>query len=134
MKNLPAHFVLLLGVVFALVGTGCLTVWPRFRFELPVLGMPFVLPIAAFGILAWALTLSAKLASRATVYAGVFILGVPCAHFLLPSLQQSTSTDAQTGMFEAFILMATFPLALLFTIIALVIPRVAKLLGSTNEA
>lgn len=134
MKNLPAQLVLLLGVVFALVGTGCLTVWPHFRFVTPILAMPFVLPIAAFGLLAWALTLNRKLASRATVYAGVIILAVSCAHFLLPSLQQSTSTDAQTGMFEGFVLMATLPVAVFFTVVALVIPRVAKLIGGATEA
>ena len=134
MKYLPALLVLLLGVVFALVGTGCLTVWPHFRFVAPILAMPFVLPIAGFGLLAWSLTLETNVANRATVYAGIIILAVSCAHFLLPNLRQSTSTDAQTGMFEAFVLMATFPVALFFTLAALVVPRLASLIGQANEA
>jgi hypothetical protein len=54
------------------------------------------------------------------------LLVILCVILLAPSLYTSTSTDAQSGMFEALVCMATLPYALVVLVAAVIMRFVSR--------
>jgi hypothetical protein len=121
MRTAAAASVFAFGVLVAFVGTGCIHLWPSIQLSSPVIAEPFLFPIIAFFGLAVAIASRSRFLSHAVIVASTALLVLTSAYLLAPSLRASTSTDAQTGMFEALLCMFTLPYVVGTLVVAAVV-------------
>ena len=108
-------------MLVALVANGSLLLWPIVKVSVPEPSVVTLAPIVSFGLLALILGLSPKFVNRSVIVGSAFILVAICILLLSPALTASESTDAQTGMGEALLAMATVPYTILVIIVGVVI-------------
>lgn len=128
MKRFAIIGLLACGLVVAMLANGSLQFWPSLKVSQPTISSITVAPIISFTLLALLIARAPKFLNISVLAGAAAMLSFVCLLLLLPSLQASNSTDAQSGMGEALLGMATLP----YTLLAIVASWLSQVIGNQS--
>lgn len=106
------------GVLAGMVASGSLQTSPAFAVRWPSLNSAFPYPVISFALFAAALALRPRFLKPEFVVAFALISVAACGYLLAPALRATVTADAQSGMFEAWIALATVPVTAVLLVVA----------------
>lgn len=134
MNRIVALVVCVFGLLVGLLASGNLSAEREVLLRTPGLNPAFLFPVVSFALLALALAARPRYLNNQVVVVATVLLALSCAYLLLPTLHTSTSTDGQSGMFEALVGMATLPATAVALGVAALVARVGTKFTTKDDA